>query len=90
MKIKPEDLECLREWIVPFDTPARRIEYKERKLSSMRYRWDLLYLSRIKIGDGIGTKGNVNLYAYLTDGHIDSALKAIVPDLVPDYKGGPT
>jgi hypothetical protein len=46
-----------------------------------RYRWDLLYASRIKIGDGIGSRGDIDLYAYMDDSHIDTALRSIVPTL---------
>ena len=46
----------------------------------MRVRWDCLYATKIKIGDGIGQDG-LPLYAYLDDSHIDTALRHIMTDL---------
>lgn len=40
-----------------------------------RFRWDCFWASKIKIGDGIGIDGDINLYAYMNDDHIDTALK---------------
>lgn len=37
-------------------------------------RWALLRVSGIRIGDGIGVDGDINLYHYLNDIHIDTAL----------------
>lgn len=45
-----------------------RKQFKNKGLSDMRYRWDLLHASKYP------TK---HLYEYLTDSHIDSALKLI-------------
>ena len=92
MKIKNEDLVILRNAIAPLDTPERRELYRAGKFSKselckdkdMRYRWDLLYASRLKIGDGIGIQGDVNLYAYLNDSHIDTALRSLVANLDVD------
>ena len=89
LKIKKEDLEVLRNAVTPLDTPERRQAYKERRFPNadrckdvdMRYRWDLLHASTLKIGDGAGMPGDLNLYAYLDDSHIDSALKSLVPAL---------
>ena len=89
MKIHPEHLETLRAAIVPLDTQERRDRYLRGEFSNAnrckdlnaRYRWDLLYATRLKIGDGVGIKGDLDLYEYLNDTHIDTALKSIVPDL---------
>lgn len=58
------------------------LEYKEQLRNSpkvkdveMRFRWDILWASKLKIGDGKGMSGDVNLYAYLNDNQIDTALK---------------
>ena len=51
--------------------------YKKQGLSAMRYRWDLLHATELTIGDGIGVMGDINLYAYLNDNHIDTALRKI-------------
>ena len=96
MKITPEDLTKLRAAIVPIDTPNMRALYIDRKFSNAaqvkdldkRYRWDLLWMSKIKIGDGVGVKGDIDLYAYMDDTHIDTALRALVPalDIFADVK----
>lgn len=89
LKIKKEDLEFLKGKIKPIDTQENREKYLRGDFSNSdrckdlnkRYRWDLLYSSRISIGDGVGTQGDLNLYAYLNDEHIDSALKSFIPTL---------
>lgn len=88
MKIKPEHLSVIREAICPLDTEALREKYRngdfprsdQTKDLSMRYRWDLLYLSKLKIGDGVGMPG-LPLYQYMIDTHIDTALKSFIPDI---------
>jgi hypothetical protein len=93
MKIKPEDLEVLRARIAPLDTPDLRRIYYSRQFArasavqdlDKRYRWDLLWMSRIKIGDGVGIKGDLDLYAYMNDDHIDTALRSIVPAIVDNF-----
>jgi hypothetical protein len=89
LKITAEDLDSLKNALSPLDTPERRERYlsgdfpnaqKCRDLD-MRYRWDLLNATGLKIGDGAGMPGDLNLYAYLNDDHIDSALRSIVPPL---------
>lgn len=87
LKIRPEDLKVLREAIAPHDTGAKRLAYLRGDFPraehctnlDKRYRWDLLYASGLKIGDGAGVVGDLDLYAYLDDTHIDSALREIVP-----------
>jgi hypothetical protein len=44
-----------------------------------RFRWDLLWMSGIKIGDGVGVTGDIN-GDYNSD-HIDTALRRVCPDL---------
>lgn len=89
MKIKPKDLAVLTDKIKPLDTPERRAQYlagdfknsRAVKDLNKRYRWDLLWLSGLKIGDGAGVKGDLDLYSYMEDGHIDTALRHTVPNL---------
>ena len=90
MKIKPEDLTALRAVVAPHDTTVRRAKYlvgdfpgasRVRDLNK-RYRWDVLYASGLKIGDGRGIPGDINLYAYLDDSHIDTALRTFIPNLL--------
>lgn len=77
MKIKPEDYEHLKSAIalIPRD---KALAHKALTLGSdkeRRFRWDLLYKARLSpwICD--------NLYSYLNDSHIDTALKKIVLEL---------
>jgi hypothetical protein len=95
MKITPDHLDILRAALAPLDTPALRELYINRTFSNAdkvkdvnkRYRWDLLYMSKLKIGDGVGIKGDLDLYAYMDDTHIDTALRAIIPDVVGEFAG---
>jgi hypothetical protein len=86
MKITDEDFKKLAEMITPLDTPERRAAYKQGNYPrseftrnvNKRYRWDLLF----KAG-GLFQQGNFmsELYRYLNDSHIDTALRKLVPDL---------
>lgn len=83
MKINPEHLEQLRKAIAPFDTPARRAQYKAGKFKGatrtnnldMRYRWDSIYAANLD------SWLSHTLYKYLDDTHIDTALRSLVPSL---------
>lgn len=89
LKIKPEDLQQLQAAVTPLDTPPARERYRSGRFPranactdrDMRYRWDLLWASKLRLGDGVGVQGDLNLYAYLDDVHIDSALRHLVPPL---------
>lgn len=89
MKIKPDDFALLQRAIVPLDTHERRKQYLDGNFPradlvkdlDARYRWDLLHASGLKIGDGVGIQGDLNLYSYLDDTHIDTALRSIVANL---------
>lgn len=63
------------------ELPAITEEYAREGLSEKRLCFDLLAFSGLKIGDGVGVKGNLNLYAYMNDDHIHSALKQIFREL---------
>lgn len=89
MKIKAEHLEILRASIVPLDTPERRARYlagdfknaEAVKDLDRRYRWDLLWSFRTSAGytkDGVSI---LDLYLYLNDVHMDTALRSLVPPL---------
>ena len=75
MKIKPEDLASMRARIAPLDTTERREWYRANRVTlrakdlDMRYRWDLLHMSRFP---------TTSLYRYLDDTHIDTALRSLV------------
>ena len=86
MKIKPEHLAKLEALIEPFDTLQRRTQYlkgafhnadKVKDLNK-RYRWDLFWDATA------GTHHNElrnQMWEYMNDTHIDTALKSIVKDL---------
>lgn len=82
MKIKPEDMAILREFVAPV-LAAANVDagwvtgYIAENLSTVRFRWDALRASGVKIGDGVGVHGHVNLYAYCNDEHIDTALRQL-------------
>jgi hypothetical protein len=79
MKIQPTELEALRNLLTPLDTPEIRQAYREGRFPradrvkdlDTRYRWDLFYFAR----------GYRVLPGDLTDSHIDTALRRIVPPL---------
>ena len=87
-KMSDEDYKVLESFL---DRVVRKLgkkklaEYKEKLAEDprvrdleKRFRWDLLWASKIKIGDGRGVKGDVDLYAYMNDAQIDTALKHYV------------
>lgn len=79
MKITPAELEALRTRLAPLDTPAIRDAYRAGRFPraaavrdlDKRYRWDLYYHAR---GYDVLPDG-------LTDAHVDTALRRIVPAL---------
>lgn len=91
LKMKPEHLAKLAEFIKPLDTEANRQRYRDRDVPKaenvknwdMRYRWDLFNAAgRAMNPHGPGTKWCCDeLYPYLNDDHIDSALKSLVKPL---------
>jgi hypothetical protein len=61
--------EAIREVINKY--PDMQQAYKEQGFSSMRYRWDLYHsINRSR-------SFKIELYTYLNDNHIDTALKRI-------------
>lgn len=85
MKIKKEDYDILKSFIekVFEDHDLHNLieDYKENRLYPKRLRWDALYESKIKIGDGVGIEGDINVYAYANDDHIDTALRKVMIEL---------
>lgn len=82
MKIKPEDYEKIKAAVqhVLDKRPDAMQVYIDAGKTAMRFRWDVLYASGLKIGDGIGIKGDVNVYGYANDDHIDTALRTIMKE----------
>ena len=84
MKITPQDLAILAKAIKPLDTPELRAKYLAKDVPhsahvkdwDKRYRWDVLYMS----GKGINTHIH-EMYNYLNDDHIDTALRHLVSPL---------
>lgn len=87
MKIDSSTFTAIAEKIAPLDTPERRAMYAERdpripNIAAVqdidrRYRWDLFYAARayfVVEGDRI------------TDNHIDTALRRIVPPLEDRFR----
>jgi len=89
LKIRNRDLQVLREAVTAEDTCERRSAYCSGNFAwsdkckdwDMRYRWDLLRASRIRLGGGALAKGDLNLYGYMNDRSIDDVLRVIVPPL---------
>lgn len=79
MKITPEDYAVLDSAIkrTIARTGLSLDNYTSLGLTAKRYRWDLLDQSHITIGDGITIDGDVNIYAYADNNHIDTALRRI-------------
>ena len=79
MKITPEDYAVLESAIkrTIARTGLSLDNYTSLGLTAKRYRWDLLEKSQIRIGDGINIDGDVNIYAYANNNHIDTALRKI-------------
>lgn len=86
MKMTDADFQKLATRVVPLDTQERRQIYREGKYPraeftkdvNKRYRWDLLFASGGRFHNGNFLS---QLYTYLNDSHIDSALKSLVKDL---------
>lgn len=91
MKIKDEDYAVLKAAVeqVLDAHPQAMAEYRKLERTPMRFRWDVLWKSGLKIGDGVGMSGDVNLYAYANDDHIDTALRAIMKARGLDWAATP-
>lgn len=85
MKIKPQDLAVLQKYIAAAvaDHLTKEALYKAAGLSHMRYRWDMLWRTKLRIGDGAGAPGDLDLYAYMNDDHIDTALRYLLGSQYP-------
>ena len=86
LKMKPEHYAALKaacEEILA-NTPNARAEYAGKGLSPRRFHWDVLYAAVIRDPNGVTYNGSRwvcdVLYAYLSDAHIDSALRRILGD----------
>ncbi len=75
MKIKLEHFEMLKKACddVTDKAPGMLEQYKRLGFSPKRYRWDILWASTVK-----SSWISENLYPYMDDTHIDTALRNIV------------
>ncbi|WP_419902089.1 hypothetical protein [Kiloniella sp.] len=78
MKIKPEDYEILKNFIEKAINCNPNVEayYFSNFYQPREFREAMLYASKIRITDGL-EEGDLHLYAYLNDDHIDTALRSI-------------
>lgn len=77
MKIKPEHYDIIKQAIdaLPKDQVAQHKAKELGKDKAMRFRWDLFHAARLS------RFASDELYRYLNDNHIDTALKSIVKEL---------
>lgn len=91
MKITPADYCKLREAVCGVLDAGKLAPgtYRSANLTPKRFRWDCLWASGLKIGDGIGIQGDINVYAYANDDHIDTALRRIMRERGEDWGATP-
>ena len=92
MKLDANTVQALRERIAPFDTEKNRQRYRVGDFPradavrdlDMRYRWDLFYAARgtdIVLASSSIIASSSDHRAGITDAHIDTALRRIVPPI---------
>ena len=74
MKIKQEHFDYLKRAILANAHAPTLPSYLARGLTEKRWRWDLLYAANLS------SWICANLYPYMNDDHIDTALRAITRD----------
>lgn len=81
MKIKGENYQVLKEAVdkVINEQGNKSKRYQQGMLTFRRYCFDLFYATGIRIGDGIGVRGDI-IIENCNDDHIFTALKRIVKD----------
>jgi len=93
MKFTIEHLDILKAGIdkVLENNPTAAQAYEEGRFArsesvknlQKRFCFDVFYASGVKIGDGIGTQGDI--VGDYTDDHLFTALKAVCPKVVRKY-----
>ena len=78
MKMLPAHQAYIKAAITPLDTDAERKHYIDAGLSDKKYHWDLL--CRAWLLDWCCD----NLYSYLSDDHIETALRSIIKPLTKE------
>lgn len=79
MKMSSQDYDAMKEkiratvtaWPMRLSVYADR--YRETGKSDQRFRWDVLYASKVDV---------CSVYHYLDDRHIDTALKRIIQEII--------
>lgn len=75
MRMRPEHIAHIKAAIAPHNTDFHRSRYAAAGLSDQRYRWDLFNHA------GLMPWCCAELYPYLNDDHIDTALRSLVKPL---------
>lgn len=91
MKMLKEHYEEIWNRCSEYDTEDRRALYRASKLTAMRYRWDVAHIAFGDLPGGWSRWVCDNLYSYLNDTHIDTALRKVfgmdggstIPPLIP-------
>lgn len=91
MKMLKEHYEEIQKRCSEYDTEDRRALYRGSGLTAVRYRWDVVQIAFGDLPGGFSRWICDNLYSYLNDTHIDTALRKVfgmdgrstIPLLIP-------
>lgn len=91
MKMTDDDYQKLRDALTVYLALYKTAmpDYEKAGLTPKRFRWDCLWKSGLRAGDGVGIKTTWNVYAYLSDAHIDTALRQAMKELGLDWAANP-
>lgn len=97
MKMLKEHYEEIQKRCSEYDTEDRRALYRASGLTAGRYRWDVAYIGFGDLPGGFSRWICDNLYSYLNDTHIDTALRKVfgmdgrstIPLLIPTLPAAP-
>jgi hypothetical protein len=77
MKMLPEHYAEIQRRVSEYDVEGRRELCRTLNYTAKRYRWDVAYLAFADLPGGFSKWICDNLYSYLNDDHIDTALRKI-------------
>lgn len=90
-KIKGADLELLaarvKAALEPFNAVDLERTYSQE--SQTRFRVDMFYVSKVRVGDGVGMTGDI-VVPGCTDAHIETAMKSVLAGLGLSHIGRPS
>lgn len=94
MKMLKEHYDEIRNRCSEYDTEDRRALYRASNLTAKRYRWDVAQIAFGDLPGGFSRWVCDNLYSYLNDTHIDTALRKVfgmdgrstIPLLIPTLR----